>query len=253
MAIDSNVAFVNTNGSAFPNNEAVNASGPSATDGTEFVKTMIDNYMFGPQQALLDYAGLTPNGTPESAGASQELDALKFSFGHPGESVDWYGQADPGTLGLRLLLLNGQGVLVASYPELTNAVYVGDGNNATAEAFFRADDAGGAVRNINGDFLILADARGRFKRALDTTGAIDPDGASRLVGDSQEDTMQGHHHDHAPSGANSGGGAGIVSNYATANGQLKVFNPSSDGVNGVPRTGLETRAKNISIQAAIRY
>ena len=64
MATDSNAAFVNTDNAPFPNNKSVNASGPTATDGTEFVKTMIDNYMFGPQLALLNYAGLIPDGVP---------------------------------------------------------------------------------------------------------------------------------------------------------------------------------------------
>ncbi len=68
MAIDALATFVNTNGAAFPNTEGKNATGPSATDGTEFVKAMIDNYMFGPQQALIDYAGLTPDGFAEAAG-----------------------------------------------------------------------------------------------------------------------------------------------------------------------------------------
>lgn len=165
MAIDANVGFVNTNGLAFPDTEGVNASGPTETDGTEFVKLMIDNYMFGPQQALLNYAGLTPNGIAEANGASQELEALQKSFGYPGEAVNWYGQQDPAIEGARILLLEGQGVLVANFQALTNVVYVGDGNNATAPAFYRADDPSGAVRNIAGDYLILPDMRDVFPRA----------------------------------------------------------------------------------------
>jgi len=179
MALDSNVAFVNTNGAAFPNNEGVNASGPTAVDGTEFVKIMIDNYMFGPQQALLNHAGLIPDGIPEADGTSQEVDAMKKSFGYPGESVDWYGDLDPAVVGAKILLLHGQGVLIASYPELTTSVYVGDGNNPTAPAFYKADDAAGTIRNVGGVYLILPDARDIhpiFKREPTYSARIDATG-----------------------------------------------------------------------------
>jgi len=169
MAIDILATFTNQNGVAFPDSEAINASGPSATDGTEFIKVMIDNYMFGPQQALLNYAGITPSGTPESDTASQELDAMKQNFGFPGEAVDWYGDADPATLGMRVLLLQGQGVLIASFPELTASVYVGDGNNPTAPAFFKADDAAGTIRNTAGVWLILPDAQDLYPRFVGET------------------------------------------------------------------------------------
>ena len=36
-------SFVNTDGVAFPNTKAVNSSGGGATDGTEFVKIMVDD------------------------------------------------------------------------------------------------------------------------------------------------------------------------------------------------------------------
>ena len=250
MAIDAESTFANTNNTAFPNTESVNASGPLATDGTEFVKALIDNYMFGPQQALLNYAGLTPNGVSESASNSQELEAMKASFGYPGEEVNWYGSVDPSAVGAKILLLHGQGVLVANYQELTNTVYVGDVDNGTAEAFYRADDAAGTTRNTTGAYLILPDARGRTLRYLDTTGTVDPDGASRLVGDSQEDAFQGHEHTYdepRPTGANGGALSGAIANNDTTKGVV------SDGVNGTPRTSSETRMKNISVRPGIRY
>lgn len=159
MAIDASVALTNTNAVAFPGTESVNASGPTAVDGTEYVKVLIDNYMMGPQQALLNFAGLTPDGLPEEDGASQELEAMQKSFGYPGEAVNWYGDLDPATVGARILLLHGQGILISQYTELTTSVYVGDGNNATAPAFYKADDAAGTIRNIAGIYLILPDAQ----------------------------------------------------------------------------------------------
>lgn len=262
MAIDAESTFANTNNTAFPNTESVNASGPLATDGTEFVKALIDNYMFGPQQALLNYAGLTPNGVSESASNSQELEAMKSSFGYPGEEVNWYGSVDPSTVGAKILLLHGQGVLVANYQELTNTVYVGDIDNGTAEAFFRADDAAGTIRNTTGDYLILPDARGRVGRYLDTTGIVDPDGALRLVGDTQEDAFQGHWHDILNGSSQritrpAGGGVGGTSNTGAAAPSLTDYMVAkdivSDGINGTPRISSETRMKNISVRPGIRY
>ena len=79
---DFETAFANTNNVAFPNTEAVNATGPSATDGTEFVKIGIDDGMdWGYSQALLDAAGLTPNGLIEEGGNSQKLNAQEILFG----------------------------------------------------------------------------------------------------------------------------------------------------------------------------
>lgn len=74
---DYSVLVTNTNGSIFPNTEAVNASGPTATDGTEFIKAFIDD-QWGHNQALMSDAGITPDGIQESAAASQRLTALKF-------------------------------------------------------------------------------------------------------------------------------------------------------------------------------
>lgn len=169
MALDPNAAFTYTNGAAFPDNKAINASGPTELDGTEYVKLMVDNFMFGRQQALLNHASLTPNGLSEEDGDSQEIEAMQRSFGAAGEAVDWYGKADPSVTGLRILLLEGQGILVADYPELAATVYVGDGDNPTAPAFYRADDAAGTIRNIAGIYLILPDAQNLYPRFIGET------------------------------------------------------------------------------------
>jgi hypothetical protein len=65
----------NTSG-AFPNVVGVNASGPGETDGTAYIKQLVDDG-FGARQAVMDRAGLTPNAADEAVGNSQFLDALK--------------------------------------------------------------------------------------------------------------------------------------------------------------------------------
>lgn len=256
MAIDSDVGFVNTNGAAFPDNESVNASGPTATDGTEFVKLMVDNYMFGRQQALLNYANLVPDGVAEKDGTSQEVEAMQNSFGAPGEAVDWYGNNDPATLGHKILILEGQGILVASFPELDAAVYTGDGDNATADAFFHADDAAGVVRNTAGIWLILPDARGVVKRAMDIPAGVDPDGAGRVPGDGQLDQFQGHQHAIERDGSQFAGGSnfGVLGpGTGTVDVGDHVRGPTVLGANGSPRFGTETRMVNLSLFFGIRY
>lgn len=194
MSIDSDAAFTNTDGVPFPGNTSVNASGPSATDGTEFVKIMIDNYMFGVMQAMLDHTGQTPTGVTEAAGLSQFLDGLDLMCNAPGIVTEWNLNDDPGTTGHRALFLQGQGILRANFAALDSAVYVGDGNNAAVAAgggaYFRADNSDGSSPNIAGVYLILPDRRGVVGRGLDVAAAIDPDGASRFLGDLQVDAMQ---------------------------------------------------------------
>lgn len=187
-------SFTNTDGASFPDTAFINATGPSATDGTEFVKLFGDD-LWGARQAGMNYAGLVPDGVTEADGTAQFIEMLQKGFGAPpGAIMEWANALDPATTGHRAILMQGQGVLRASFPDLDTAVYVGDGNNAAVEAgggkFYRADNANGTSPNIAGIYLILPDARGVVARGLDTAAAIDPDGASRFLGDVQVDAMQ---------------------------------------------------------------
>jgi len=167
MAIDAAAVFTNFTG-AFPDVVSVNSTGPSTTDGTEFVKIMIDNYMFGPQQAILDYANLTPDSVPEAAGASQTIEAIQKGFAvGPGKYVLWGLNDTPATTKDRVILLtNGatQGVLRATYGDLDSSCYVGDGNNATAPYFYHASDAAGTARLTTGAYLILPPGKQLYER-----------------------------------------------------------------------------------------
>jgi hypothetical protein len=260
-------SFTYTNGLPYPDTLAVNASGPSATDGTEFVKLMIDD-LWGARQALMDYAGLTPDGVTEAPGSAQTLEAIGKGFGvGPGMGVIYWKDGDPAVNGDRVLLLNGQGILRANYAELDAAVYVGDGNNGTASAFYHADDAAGTVRNIAGAYLILPDTRGYFLRGLDVAASVDPDGASRDLGSIQIDSSQGHLHyigiaDNSnviyvygattlelPGSATSQ----VTESPDTINYQGLTSTPRPDGVNGTPRNSTETRAINIATKFGITY
>jgi hypothetical protein len=192
--IDYLSSLVYTNGLAFPNTLAVNASGGAAVDGTEFVKLLVDDH-WGARQALMARAGLTPNGITEAPGNSQFIESIQKAFGiGPGAKVTWYGNNDPAVDGYRILLTRGQGVLIANYQDLDNIVYVGDANNAAVAgaggAFYHASDAGGTTPDIAGPYLILPDTRGTVTRDEDSGATVDPDGATRKLGGFQADAAQ---------------------------------------------------------------
>ena len=77
--IDYLASFTNTNGSAFPDTLAINATGAGTGDGTEFVKLMVDDF-WGARQALLDAAGLTPDSVTEAPDTSQLLESIRLIF-----------------------------------------------------------------------------------------------------------------------------------------------------------------------------
>jgi hypothetical protein len=263
-------SFLNTNGLAFPATLSVNASGPGATDGTEFVKLMIDDY-WGRFQAILDYAGLSPDGVTEAPGTSQHIEALQLGFMGmaPGTGVIWWQNDDPSVLGARVLLLNGQGVLRANYAELDANVYVGDGSNGTASAFYHADDAAGTIRNTAGVYLILPDARGYVLRGLDVAASVDPDGASRDVGSIQTDAMQkitGEARRGSASGLSNGAAGDLTGVFTNGTGYanytavltsagvgIAFDNSLSTSPNAAKTDDVETRMINIATKYGITY
>jgi hypothetical protein len=69
--------------------------------------------------------------------------------------------------------------------------------------------------------------------------------------------MQGHIHPATPNfgfGINSGGtGVANAAGNSVQGAGVTIGNPSTDGVNGTPRTAAETRPRNMSLMAVIRY
>lgn len=283
MAIKQENKYVNVTGT-FPNALMVDASGPGLTDGSEFAALPLNDGWEPYQQAVLNYAsGVNkqnsptgsvgvPNGIADAVGISQMLQALQLAHGiGPGKGVIWFGDDDPSITGDRVILLAGQGVLIATYPALDAAVYVGDANNATVAAgggkFYRSSDAGGASPNIAGPYLQLPEAPGRALRVLDTTGTVDPLGASRYLGDNQADAMQRitgyvQHTNAAP--ANIGGvfsftggavypaGSGLE-RFVTSTASFDFDSAGSTSPNAAKTDDDESRMKNISIKLGITY
>lgn len=158
----------------FPDCVAINSTGAATPDGSEYVAGTINNSNHGTLQAFMDYADDgtnipalsgtpgVPDGVIEAAGASQILEALqKGNAVGPGMYVQRAINDTPAVWGDRVLELSGQGVLVASYPDLNNATWIG-GNDAAqvaakaaGEYFWRADDAIGTTPLAAGPYLML--------------------------------------------------------------------------------------------------
>jgi hypothetical protein len=280
---------------AFPSVIAKNSSGAGATDGTGLVADWLNND-WGFKQMLMSRAGLTPSGSLEAysvanafshtvpgqvtitLATAQILQALQYHFGSPGELVLWCRSQAPGTVGARVLLLQGQTLAVASYPDLCNAVYVGDAlNNTVGVPFYLSSDNGGVTRSTTGAYLTLPDARGVTIRGIDTAQARDPLGNSRggaagaANGSVELDAEQAHWHDvvkkdaptnfwianangHAADGAANGGVW-----QATSSARFEAQAMNTDGatyegkVNAAVRLAVETRMINMACYIGIRF
>lgn len=89
----------------------------------------------------------------------------------------------------------------------------------------------------------LIDMRGRSTRSMTAGG-----GVAATLAEVQEDAGQGHWHEYYTNpGNDTGGGVVLDAINAAATGlntfQDRIQSPITDGVNGTPRTGLETRIK----------
>ena len=270
---------------AYPSVASKNCSGAGATDGTAAVSDWV-NMIWGSFQTIMNRAGLTPSGVLEAWAAEnafthaspgeatmrrtsgQILTALQLLFSSPGELVLWCRSQAPATVGARVLLLQGQTIAVASYPDLCNAVYCGDGANNTAGVpFYLSSDSGGVTRSTSGTYLTLPDARGVTIRGIDTGATRDPLGATRgggtPNGSIELDALQGHRH--TMSQGTTGSGAITPSSVAfNATPQTFTFggvqDPTTDGgvtyegkTNSAPRLAVETRMINMACYIGIRY
>lgn len=251
--IDFQTTFTNTNDVAFPLTEAVNVSAPGAGDGTEFVAALV-NDIWGRAQALLDYAGLTPDGVQEAPDTAQILTALSKGYGiGPGIGVIYWKNGTPAANGDRVILLQGQVITIANYPLLAAACYVGDAKNATAPAFYKTSDAGGTTRSTSGTYMKLPDTRavslkGVGNQTINTRAKTGPASVGAII----EDTFQGHKFY-----VNYYNGPGSVSYVAATLGNTSytdvTSNPISDGIHDTPRTGYQTQDCTIGTNFGITY
>lgn len=104
----------------------------------------------------------------------------------------------------------------------------------------------------------VPDLRGEFVRGFDDARGVD---AGRAIGSPQTHQLQGHNHivDQGGFGqvSSSGAAGGSNTNYAqgSANSGLLLTAKTiqTDGTNGVPNVGAETRPRNVALLACIKY
>jgi hypothetical protein len=234
--IDYAATFTNYTGS-FPNIAAQNVTAPGAGDGTEFVAALV-NDIWGRAQALLDYAGLTPDGVQEAPDTAQILTALSKGYGiGPGIGVIYWKNGTPAANGDRVILLQGQVITIASYPLLAAAVYVGDANNATAPAFYKTSDAGGTTRSTSGTYMVMPDTRavslkGVGNQTINTRVKTGPASVGSII----EDTFQGHNMQNT-TGYQGGFGANGTFPLVQSNSGSNILTVTitADGTHGDPR------------------
>lgn len=160
----------------------------------------------------------------------------------PGTLIETFSRTPPpGTL-----KANGAAVWRAGYPDLDAAIYVGDALNATAAWGYRCTDPGTptGTRSTTGQYLVLPDARGEFRRGYD-------DGANRDSGREwaswQDQSIQGHTHSGFTSTAFLQSGAGGIGGPAAQGLTNATGAASVVGTSGV------TRPRNINPLVCIRY
>jgi hypothetical protein len=142
----------------FTNGDFNNLLVPPSYIPAETINLILDNLT-----ALIAALGKTPN----NAGTDQLLEIVSKSYlrERSGPGIICFSALNPVELARRRLLpLEGQVISVDLYQDLCQCVYAGDDNNATAPAFYRTEDSGGATRDITGPYMVLPDARGIFIR-----------------------------------------------------------------------------------------
>lgn len=245
----------NIQGTSFPDLYARDEVTPGAKDGTRIRASLISDIM-GFFQACLSGVAEVPSDSRETYDLSQILKAIQGHSGAPGELAWWPGPSIPSWV--RLLPLDGTGILCASYPLLVANIYCGNANNPTAPAFYKCTTAAGTVRSTSGTYLKLPDARGRFLRAIDIFGGVDPEGV-RLPGAIQSASLAAHSHSKLYVSATE---YKIISRTLEL-GSTSIFGlgvtSGSSLLTGSTGTGIgtgttdETRPANMAAQLCIRY
>lgn len=106
-----------------------------------------------------------------------------------------------------------------------------------------------------GSSQALPDLRGEFLRGWDNGRGVDVGRALKTL---QLDQFQGHYHGLAPGNTQvigigtTGTGTQQVTAGSGNQGYLNVGPPITDGTNGTPRTGAETRPRNVAVQYCMK-
>lgn len=134
---------------------------------------------------------------------------------------------------------------------------VADGRNLSSTTALGKSICGYASGCATNNPISVPNVGGKFLRGVEIGQTID---SGRLFGTSQEDSFQGHFHSNFRQAGvalrgtynvtNSGGGTLPVRGGTGT--EYYVMDPITDGVNGTPRTSVETRPVNLGFLVCIR-
>lgn len=181
----------------------------------------------------------------------------------PGMMIEYVADGDPAVNGDRVILQQGQTVLIADYQNAFDKVY----KDQTTPAFFKCDVDG--TPNPSGLYFIMQDRRAVVPKGIgnQTINERVKSGPTELSA-VEEDRMQGwqigtldggilyygygFNAGNYPQGVSSGG-----SNYLNyrndQQGAADMGTAKNDGTNGDPRTGATTRENSIGTQWGLTY
>ncbi|HQO00694.1 MAG TPA: hypothetical protein PLI62_00385 [Spirochaetota bacterium] len=163
----------------------------------------------------------------------------------PGMMIEYVADGDPAVNGDRVILQQGQTVLIADYQAAFDKVY----KDQTTPAFFKCDVDG--TPNAAGLYFIMQDRRGLGIKGI---GDADFSGRAKVgpteLSEMQEDQMQGHEHNYFAFNNYGGGHSATTGTWFNVG---KTFSITDDGTNGTPRTGLNNRDSVLGTQWGLTY
>jgi len=166
-----------------------------------------------------------------TAGKIKKTSIEDFNFIPVGLVAPYAGSDAPD----QWLLCNGQAVSRETYADLFEAIGTIHG-------------VGDAITTFN-----VPDLVGYFVRGLDTAGAVDTD--ARELGSTQTDAFQGHKHSVSQNAQKYDQRKAAVGGYdfsKNSQATITIGSPTTDSVNGTPRTDSETRPVNKAFNYIIK-
>ena len=156
---------------------------------------------------------------------------------------------------------NGSAVLIATYPALGAAIYVGDTLNATAVYGYRCTNPANptGTRSVAGTYIVVPDLRADFVRGWDHGRGID---TGRAWASFQADELEQHihaltdpGHAHAERGSGSPGAtttSKFEASLSAAADQSTNTATATTGITIAPTGGSETRPRNTVLMFIIK-
>jgi microcystin-dependent protein len=147
------------------------------------------------------------------------------------------------------LKLNGALLTRASYPALW--AYAQSSGALVSEATWTASAWGSFSSGDGSTTFRLPDARGEFLRYFNDGHASKDVG--RVIGSGQLDAFQGHNHSVLQTANTTGSNSLSKTGSDVFTSGTLVASPTTDFVNGTPRTASETRPRNVAWLACVKY